>query len=112
MARRSGFLHAMARAQREAERKRAAQQRAMVIAQTQAARAAEKARKDYERAIVADQKERSRLYIESRMAQVDLQNEQLTQQVEQLEQLLLDALRVNPSINLQALKQTLNLPPF
>ncbi len=84
MARRSGFLHAMIQAQREAERKRAAQQRAMVKAQTQVARAAEKARKDYERALVADQKVRTQVYIESRMAQVDLQNEQLAQQIEQL----------------------------
>lgn len=74
----------MIQAQREAERKRAAQQRAMVKAQTQVARAAEKARKDYERALVADQKVRTQVYIESRMAQVDLQNEQLAQQIEQL----------------------------
>ena len=112
MARRSGFLHAMIQAQREAERKRAAQQRAMVRAQTQVARAAEKARKDYERALVADQKVRTQVYIESRMAQVDLQNEQLAQQIEQLEHLLLDALQLDPFINLQTLKQTPNLPAF
>ncbi len=62
MARRSGFLHAMVQAQREAERKRTTQLREMAKAQTQAARTAEKARKDYERAIVANQKERDRLY--------------------------------------------------
>src|SRR5579859_2758257 len=112
MARRSGFLHAMVQAQREAERKRAAQLRGMEKAQTQAARAAEKARKDYERAAIYSQKERARLYIESRMAQIDLQNEKLEQQVKQLEHLLLDALSFDTFINLQTLKQIPYLPAF
>ncbi len=112
MARRSGFLQTMVRAQREAERKRTAQLRGMAKAQTQAARAAEKARKDYERAAVADQKERTRLYLESRMAQIDLQNEQLEEQVSQVEHLLLDVLSIDSFINLQTLKQTPNLPSF
>jgi restriction system protein len=112
MARRSGFLQTMVQAQREAERKRTAQLRGMAKAQTQAARAAEKARKDYERAAVADQKERARLYTESRMAQIDVQNEQLEQQVNQVERLLLDALSFDTFINLQTLKQTPNLPAF
>ena len=77
MARRSGLLHAIAQAQLEAERKQKAQPREM----NQAARAAEKARKDYERAVTADQKERARLYTESRIAQVNYQNEQLEQQI-------------------------------
>lgn len=112
MARRSGFLQTMVRAQREAERKRTAQLRGMAKVQTQVARAAEKARKDYERATVADQKELIRLSIESKMAQVDFRNEQVEQQVEQLEQLLLDALSFDTFINLQTLKQTPNLPAF
>ena len=58
MARRSGLLHAIAQAQREAERNRKAQLHEMERAQNEAARAAEKARKDYERAVTADQKER------------------------------------------------------
>jgi hypothetical protein len=56
MARRSGLLHAIVQAQREAEKKRVAQLREIERAQTQAAKAAEKARKEYERAVAADQK--------------------------------------------------------
>jgi restriction system protein len=108
MARRSGLLHAIAQAQREAERKQKAQLREM----NQAARAAEKARKDYERAVTADQKERARLYTESRIAQVNYQNEQLEQQIKLLEHLLRDALSADTYIDVQRLKQTPNLPPF
>src|SRR5205823_5405768 len=79
MARRSGFVRTLVKAQHDAERRRAAQLRQQAQFQTQAAKAAEKARKDYERALQADQKERARLYAESRNAQVDLQNEQLNQ---------------------------------
>src|SRR5258706_5465811 len=108
MARRSGLLHAIAQAQREAERKQKAQLREM----NQAARAAEKARKDYERAVTADQKERARLYTESMIAQVNYQNEQLEQQIKLLEHLLRDALSADTYIDVQRLKQTPNLPPF
>lgn len=112
MARRSGLLHAIAQAQREAERKRKAQQREMERAQNQAARAAEKARKDYERAATADQKERAKLYTESRIAQVNYQNEQLELEVKLLEHLLRDALSIDTYIDVLSRKQTPNLPPF
>jgi restriction system protein len=105
-------LHAIAQAQREAERNRKAQLHEMERAQNQAARAAEKARKDYERAVTADQKERDRLYTESRIAQVNYQNEQLEQQIKLLEHLLRDALSADTYIDVQRLKQTPNLPPF
>lgn len=112
MARRSGLLHAMVQAQREAERRRIAQLREMERTQTQAAKASVKAQKDYERAINADQKERARLYTESKIAKVSMQNEQLEQQIKLLDHLLLDALIVDTYINLQSLKQPPPLPVF
>ncbi len=60
--------------------------------QTQAAKAADKARKDFERFKAANQKEQTRLYVESRLAQVALQNEQLEQQIQTLENILLESL--------------------
>ena len=72
MARRSGFLHAIAQAQRQAERQRIAQVRAQAQAQTQAAQTVEKAQKAYLNAQKANQKERARLYTESQVGQVAL----------------------------------------
>jgi len=108
MARRSGFVRTMVQAQRDAERRRIAQQKA----QTQAAKAAIAAQKAYQRALNADKKERERLYAESRIAQVNLQNEQLEQQIKQLEQLLSNSLSSTSYIDIQTLKQPLNLPAF
>src|SRR5258708_2931764 len=112
MARRSGLLHGLVRAQREAERKRVAQMRMQARFQTQAAKAAERARKDYERAQLADQKERARLYTESRIAQVNLQNEQLDQLIARLATLLKEALSVDTFIDIQTLKQAPEHPIF
>src|SRR5581483_6201486 len=83
MARRKGFLHAVAQAQRDAERR----QRADLQAQSQRAKELERARKAYQKAqeaaqkaqaqqIAQAQKEQARLYLESRNAEVDLLNEQ------------------------------------
>jgi restriction system protein len=111
-------LTAQRQAQRELERKQAAQrelerkQVAQLREQTRIRQVAEKARKDYERAQIAHQKEQARLYIESRQAHVTLQNQQLAQQIQLLEHLLLDSLTIDPSINIQLLKQTLKLPTF
>jgi restriction system protein len=112
MTRRSGFLHALAQAQREAERKRTAQLRNLTQLQTQAAKAAEKARKEFEHAQLADQKERARLYSESRIAQVDLQNEQLDQTIARLSSILREAISVDSFIDLQRLKQAPEYPVF
>ncbi len=108
MARKKGFLHSLAQAQREAERRRAAQLRA----QAQAGRAAERARKEYERELVADQKERARLYAESRVAQVEFQNADLQREVSTLETLLTQTLQVDDFFNLQTLKQAEAIPAF
>ena len=102
----------MVQGQRDAERRRIAQQHALEKAQTQAAKAAIAAQKAYQRALNADKKERERLYTESRIAEVNLQNEQLEQQIKQLEHLLSDAFSVNSYIDIQTLKQPLNLPVF
>src|SRR5260370_6486840 len=102
-------LFALAQAQREAERKRKAQLE-IERTHTKAEIAAERARREYERAAIHDQNERARLFTESRIAQVDYQNEQVEQQIKLLERLLRDALAVNTYINIQALKQTPNLP--
>src|SRR5437763_758877 len=112
MARRSRFLHALAQAQREAERVRIAQLRMQTQLQTQAARAAEKARRDYERAQLADQKERARLYTESRIAQVDLQNELIDQAITRLTNILRDVLSIDSYIDLKTLKQAPEYPVF
>src|SRR6266699_2853683 len=108
MTRRSGIL----RAKREADRQRLAQQRLQVQLQTQVARAAAQARKAYEQALRADQRERARLYIESRIAHVSWQNEQLDQYVAQLGNLLNEALLIDSFIDLQALKQVPERPIF
>src|SRR5712692_3444823 len=112
MARRSGILRTLVQAQREAERRRVAQLRQQTQLQTQAAKTAEKARKDYERALLADQKERARLYSESRIAQVNLQNEQLDQIIARLSNILIEALSVDSFIDLQTLKQVPEYPVF
>jgi len=104
MARRSRLSHALVQAQREAKMS--------YMLQKQRARAAEKARKDYERALLADQKERARLYSESRIAQVNLQNEQLDQISAHLSNILIEALSVDSFIDLQTLKQVPEYPVF
>src|SRR2546428_2909271 len=112
MTRRSGLFHAIARSQREAERRRNAQMRAQAQAQTRAAQAAAKAQKAYLAAQQADQKERAQLYFESRVAQVALQNEQLESVIAQLESLLTESLANDEFINIEALKQAPNIPYF
>ncbi|GCE23402.1 restriction endonuclease [Dictyobacter kobayashii] len=108
MARKNSLINTRARIQKEAARKQKAQQ----LTQTQAAKAAEKARKAYENAQKADQKERARLYTESRIAQVNLQNEQLEQVIASFNNLLADALKIDSFIMWETLKQPLNLPTF
>ena len=112
MARRSGMLYTRVQAQHKAERARIAQMRQQLQLQTQVARAAEKARKEYERAQQADQKERLRLYAESRIAEVNLQNEQLDQTIIRLSNILTEALFVDSYIDLKTLKQKPEYPLF
>jgi restriction system protein len=112
MARHSGFMYAIRQAQRDAERYRNTQIKAQQNAQSEAVKKAARLQKDYEKAEKADQKERARLYSESRMAQVDVQNEQLEQDVIRLNNLLIEALTKDPYLDLNTLKQPPNLPIF
>ncbi|GHO82138.1 restriction endonuclease [Dictyobacter formicarum] len=98
----------MASLQKEANRR----QKELEKEQTQAAKAAERARKAYENAQKADQKERARLYTESRIAQVNLQNEQLEQVITSFNTLLTDSLNTDSFIPFETLKQPGNLPNF
>ena len=77
MTRRSSLVTMLQQADRAAERSRKQE----LARQTKRAKEAERAQKLYMKALEqqskADAKERARLYTESRIAQVDLQNEQL-----------------------------------
>ncbi|HSH79925.1 MAG TPA: hypothetical protein VLA19_15470 [Herpetosiphonaceae bacterium] len=112
MARRKGFLHTLAKASRDFDRQQKAQQRAA----TQAARAAERARAAYERSTAQATKqalqEQKRLYLEARMAEVALQNEELEETIEQLNNLLGATLGVDDFFDLQRLKKQPELPLF
>src|SRR5437667_12219833 len=108
MARRRGFLHAAVQAQRDAEKQHLAQLRT----QTQIAREAERAQKVYLSAQRAEQKERTRLYIESQVALVALENERLDRDIARLENLLTESLAHDEFINFEKLKQSPDIPFF
>jgi len=108
MGRNRGFTGALIQIQREAER----QARLRVATETRAAREAERALRAYERAEVAEAKERQRLYVESRMADVELRNEELKEDVAALELLLLDTLAVDDFLEFEALNEAAPLPLF
>jgi restriction system protein len=112
MARRSGILRTLVRAQREAERERLAQQRLQAQRQTQAAKSAAQAQKAYEQALHANQKERAWLYTESRIAEVGWQNELLDRYITRWGNLLNDALFIDSFIDVQTLKQVPERPVF
>lgn len=108
MGRNRGFTGALIQIQREAER----QARLRAAAETRTAREAERARRAYERADAADAKERQRLYVESRMADVELRNQELKDDVAALELLLRDTLAVDDFLEFEALKDAAPLPVF
>ena len=106
MPRRRTFVANMAQAQRNAERGRAAQYRAQMAA----VKSAEAAHRAYERAKASDERERKRLYAEARLADVELSNADLAEQVRALEHLLLDSLKTDPYVDLDKLKLPPTLP--
>lgn len=108
MGRNRGFTGALIQIRREAER----QARLRAAAQTRAAREAERARRAYERAAIAEVKERQRLYVESRMADVELCNQELKEDVAALELLLRDSLAVDDFLEFDALKEAVPIPVF
>ena len=99
------MMRTQARAQQRDNRRVNQQQIALMKAQTQAAKDAEKARKAYEKAANAEQKERAKLYTEAKIAEANLQNEQLEQIVIGLQTLLMNALSVDLFLDIQKLKQ-------
>lgn len=106
VARRRSLAASLAQRQREAERARAQQ----VRAHNAAVREAERARAAYERAQAAQEKERRRLYVESRAADVEEQNEDLAQRVDTLGAVLGSALQVDHHLDLGSLKREPDLP--
>lgn len=108
MGRNRGFTGALIQIQREAERQ--ARQRA--AEQTRAAREADRARRAYERAQTAEGKERQRLYVESQIADVTLQNQELENDVAALELLLRDTLSVDDFLDFETLKEAVPIPVF
>ena len=112
MTRRGGFVRAVAQAQRETERRKRQQALNWIKAQSQAAKTAEQTKKAYERASAAEQKESAQLYAESRLAHVNLQNEELEQVITRLNSVLTDALAVQHFLDVQTLKPPLPNPVF
>jgi restriction system protein len=108
MGRKRGFTAALVQIQREADR----QARAQEAASTRAAREAERARRAYERSQAAEDKARQQLYVESRMAEVDLRNEELEQDVADLQMLLADTLAIDDFLDFDALKEAVPKPVF
>lgn len=102
----------MAQTQREAERRKSLQASNLLKAQSQAAKVAEQTRKAYERASQVEQKERTRLYVESRIAHANLQNEELEHTVARLNTLLTEAVAVQHFLDVQTLKPPLPNPVF
>jgi restriction system protein len=108
MGRKRGFTAALIQIQREADR----QARAREAASTRAAREAERSRRAYERSQAAEAKQRQQLYVESRMAEVDLRNEELEQDVADLQMLLADTLLIDDFLDFDALKEAVPKPVF
>src|SRR5512132_4098112 len=108
MGRNRGFTGALIQIQREAER----QARARAAADTRAAREAERARRAFERAQATEAKEQQRLYVESRIADVDLDNQELQDDVAGLQRLLADTLAVDDFLDFETLKDAAPLPVF
>jgi restriction system protein len=108
MSRNRGFTAALIQIQREAERQRNAE----LAATTRAARDAERAHRAYERAQTAEAKERQRLYVESRLADIELLNEELQDDVARLHRLLADTLTVDDFLDFETLKEAAPLPIF
>ena len=101
VARRSSNAARMRAVQREQERAAAA-----------AIRASEHARKAMERAQAWEKKERKRQYLESRQAEAEALNAELTGRVETLETLLQQTLDVDDYLDFDELKEQPALPPF
>lgn len=94
--------------QREAERRRRAQERE----EHQLLREYEQARREEERQAAREEKERKKLYVEQREDETAQLNEALRLRIAELEGLLVATLAVDDHIELSSLKQPLSEPPF
>ncbi len=106
MARR-GFVSTMNRISREMERSARASQRAreqQLREQARAAREAEREARAFQRALLADEKETKRLHVESQLEDAASQNQQLDAQVEALDQILIEGLSRNPTLDFSKLR--------
>ena len=108
MARRSSYAQRAAQLQRERERRAVAAQRGMAAA----AREAERRQKAYERSVAAGEKERQRVYVESRVAEVQRLNEALEATNAALASLLSHALARDAFVNVESLKERPEIPEF
>lgn len=108
MARRKGFIAAMAQYGREQERQRQAEARAQV----QAFRARERAERAAVRYARADEREAKRLHQEARAEEAEALNAELVARREALETVLAATLDVDDHIDLDALKRPAAIPPF
>jgi restriction system protein len=115
VARRKGFIAAVAQIQRDIERANRQQQRANTAAyqaQVRAAREVERLQLQRQRASAADEKEKRRLYLEARSGGVHLQNAELTSFLEELASLLHNTLEVDDHIDFESLKRPFQPAPF
>jgi restriction system protein len=108
MGRSRGFTATLAQMQREAERQR----RQQAQAERRAAADAERARRAYEGAAAAEEKERKRLYVECRMADVALLNDDMQADLARLTSLLAESVAVDDFLDFEALKSVEPLPKW
>jgi restriction system protein len=97
-------------AQQQRERERAV--RAQEQAQRRAFREAERTRNAYERARNVEEKQRKRLYLESRVAEVDAMNAEIERVANDLANLLAATLDVDDHLDFDSLKSEPELPVF
>jgi restriction system protein len=119
LARRRGFFAELQHQAQVAARQAEQQQRAMVAAARRAEaaqRADQRAAAAYARASEADrkrlQREAAAAHAEAMQAEVDQLNEELAAKYEDLDNLLAATLGVDDFVDLEALKQSVNHPPF
>ncbi len=108
MARGGGLIRAFIHVQRANQRLALQEQRR----QKALVREAERAQRAAERARAANEKEQARLYVESRLAEVESKNEDLRDAVSQLESLLDEALRTDSLLDFEKMKEPLVIPKF
>nr|WP_256982452.1 hypothetical protein [Rhodococcus sp. 06-418-1B] len=123
MAKRRGFFAEMQHQNRLREQRERQQARAHAQATARAVRLSEKARRDWERACAsADRaanqasaaavKERARLHVEAQLAEVEARNATLAEMYEAIDGILAATLEVDDYVDLSALRQRIEHPPF